>query len=206
MRKSVLASPGIAALGVGILLSCQPKSSAVYPAPNPPATWTTPPPMAPTPSVATAPAAPPPPPTTQGPGATPLDPSILGAVALALTADAAIDAPRMGAEGAVLAGTFQEGQVLEQPITLMPGRCYTFIAATTGGMGPQELEIQLVAQSIIPGLEPMMGEQKGAAGKVVLGKGAGCIKLALIPIAVPSKWVIKATRGGGIVAGQAFSR
>jgi hypothetical protein len=130
----------------------------------------------------------------------------MGAVALALTADAQIDAPRMSQEGAMLAGTFQEGQVLEQPITIMPGRCYTFIAATTGGIGPQELEIQLVAQSIVPGLVPMMGEQKSAAGKVVLGRGSGCIKLALIPIAVPSKWVIKATRGSGIVAGQAFSK
>jgi hypothetical protein len=131
---------------------------------------------------------------------------MLGAIALAMTADAAIDAPRMGAEGAVLAGNFQEGQVLEQPITIMPGRCYTFIAASAGGIGPQELEIQLIAQSIIPGLVPLMGEQRGAAGKVVLGKGAGCIKLALIPIAVPSRWVIKATRGSGIVAGQAFSK
>jgi hypothetical protein len=124
----------------------------------------------------------------------------MGAVALALTADAQIDAPRMSQEGAMLAGTFQEGQVLEQPITIMPGRCYTFIAATTGGIGPQELE------SIVPGLVPMMGEQKSTAGKVVLGRGSGCIKLALIPIAVPSKWVIKATRGSGIVAGQAFSK
>jgi hypothetical protein len=206
MRKSVLASLGIAAFAAGILLACQPKNNAAYPAPNPPATWTAPPPMTAQPPPPVAPPPPSLPPTTQGPSAAPLDPSAMGAVALALNADAAIDAPRMGAEGAMLAGTFQEGQVLEQPITIMPGRCYTFIAATAGGIGPQELEIQLVAQSIIPGLVPMMGEQKGGAGKVVLGKGAGCIKLALIPIAVPSKWVIKATHGGGVVVGQAYSR
>jgi hypothetical protein len=112
----------------------------------------------------------------------------------------------MGAEGAALAGSFQEGQVLEQPIMIMPGKCYTFIAASAGGPGPQELEIQLVAQSIIPGLVPMMGEAKGAAGKVVLGKGTGCIKLALLPIGVPSKWVIKAIKGSGTVVGQAYSK
>jgi hypothetical protein len=52
----------------------------------------------------------------------------------------------------------------------------------------------------------MMGEAKGAAGKVVLGKGTGCIKLALLPIGVPSKWVIKAIKGSGTVVGQAYSK
>jgi hypothetical protein len=141
--------------------------------------------------------------TTQGPSATPLDPSATGAAATALAADAAIDAPGMGRDGSPLAGSFQEGQVLEQPITITPGRCYTFIAA---GVGPQEIEIQLVAQSPLPQLAPLMGEQRSAGGKVVLGKGTGCIKLALIPIAVPAKWVIKASRGSGVIAGQAFSK
>jgi len=113
----------------------------------------------------------------------------------------------MGPEGTPLAGSFQEGQVLEQPILIMPGKCYTFIAASAGVIGPTELEIQLVAQSLIPGLAaPMMGEQKGTAGKVVLGKGTGCIKLALLPIGVPSKWVIKAIKGSGVVVGQAYSK
>jgi hypothetical protein len=133
----------------------------------------------------------------------PLDPSATGAAAAALAADAALDAPGMGHEGSPLAGSFQEGQVLEQPITIVPGRCYTFIAA---GVGPQELEIQLVAQSPLPQLAPMMGEQRSSGGKVVLGKGAACIKLALIPVAVPAKWVIKASRGAGVIAGQAFSK
>jgi hypothetical protein len=144
-----------------------------------------------------------PPPTTQGPSATLLDPSAAGAAATALAADAKIDAPGMGSEGGPLAGNFQEGQVLEQVITIMPGRCYTFIAA---GLGPQEIEIQLIGQSPIPQLTPMMGDQRGTNGKVVLGKGTGCIKLALIPIAVPAKWVIKSTRGSGVIVGQAFSK
>jgi hypothetical protein len=148
---------------------------------------------------------PPPPTTTQGPSATPLDPASAGTAGAAITAAAAMDAPGMGREGTALAGTFQEGQVLEQVITIMPGRCYTFIAA---GLGPQEIEIQLVAQTPIPQLAAlgMMGDQRGTNGKVVLGKGSGCIKLALIPIAVPAKWVIKASRGSGVIAGQAFSK
>lgn len=206
MRKSLIATLALAAFGplaAGLVGACQPKTNAVYPPPTATGTWTAPPPLTAPPPTMTASA---PPPTTQGPTATPVDPATLGAAVAALTADAAVDAPKMGQEGVTLAGTFQEGQVLEQPITIMPGKCYTFIAASTGGAGPQELEIQLVAQSLIPGLVPMMGDQKGSAGKVVLGKGTGCIKLALIPIAIPSKWVIKATRGSGTVIGQAYSK
>jgi hypothetical protein len=208
MRKTLVAGFVLACLSPlagGVIAGCQPKTDAVYPPPNPSATWTAPPPMTAT-AMPTAPATASLPPTTQGPSATPVDPATLGAAQLALTADAAIEAPKMGQEGVMLAGSFQEGQVLEQPIMIMPGKCYTFIAAIAGGAGPQELEIQLVAQSIIPGLVPMMGEQKGTAGKVVLGKGTGCIKLALLPIGVPSKWVIKAIKGSGTVVGQAYSK
>ncbi|HEY3820933.1 MAG TPA: hypothetical protein VGL81_27405 [Polyangiaceae bacterium] len=209
MRKTLSAGLLFASLGplAGSLVGgCQPKTAAVYPPPNPSATWTAPPPMTAPTAMPTAAPTSTLPATTQGPSATPVDPATLLPATAALTADAVLEAPRMGAEGAPLAGSFQEGQVLEQPIMIMPGKCYTFIAASTGGPGPTELEIQLVAQSIIPGLVPMMGEQKGAAGKVVLGKGTGCIKLALIPIAVPSKWVIKALKGSGTVVGQAFSK
>src|SRR5580658_6154889 len=208
MRKTLLLPLVLASLGPlagSVGTGCQPKTDPAFPPPNPQATWGAPPPLTGPPPGPTAPPTATMPPTTQGPSATPLDPATLAAATIALNADAALEAPKMGAEGTPLAGTFQEGQVLEQPIMIMPGKCYTFIAASTGGPGPQELEIQLVAQSIIPGLVPMMGEQKGAAGKVVLGKGTGCIKLALLPIGVPSKWVIKAIRGSGTVVGEAFS-
>ena len=109
----------------------------------------------------------------------------------------------MAKEGAAIAGNFQEGQTLSQPITLQPGKCYTFLAA---GIGPQELEIQLVAATPFPGLAPMMGDQKGTGGKVVLGPGSSCVKLALIPVPVQANWIVKATKGGGIVAGQAYSK
>ena len=207
MRKTILAGLVLASLGplgASVVAGCQPKTDAVYPPPNPSATWTAPPPM--TGPMPTAPPTSTLPPTTQGPSATPMDPATLLTATVALTADAAVEAPKMSPEGTAVAGTFQEGQVLEQAIMIMPGKCYTFIAASAGVIGPTELEIQLVAQSIIPGLVPMMGEQKGTAGKVVLGKGTGCIKLALLPIGVPSKWVIKATRGSGVVVGQAYSK
>ena len=102
-----------------------------------------------------------------------------------------------------MAGNFQQGQTLEQPITIAPGKCYTFIAA---GVGPQALQIQLLATTVIPGLAPVMGDTKGAGNKTVLGGGGKCIKLAVIPVPVPAKWVITSSTGGGIVAGQAYSK
>ncbi|HEY8040262.1 MAG TPA: hypothetical protein VIF15_10740 [Polyangiaceae bacterium] len=189
-------------------------STNVPPNPSGTGTWnnTMPPPPPPTTGTSTLPppppptntgTLPPPPPAGNGSTATPLDPNAAGAAGLALMAMAATDAPGMAKEGAPMAGTFQDGQTLAQPITIQPGKCYTFIAA---GVGPQQLEIQLVATTPFPGLAPMMGDQTGAGGKVVLGPGAKCIKLALIPVPVPAQWVIKATKGGGVVAGQAYSK
>jgi len=109
----------------------------------------------------------------------------------------------MAKEGAPIAGQFQAGQTLEQAVTIQPGKCYTFIAA---GVGPSALQIQLVAQSAIPGLAPLMGDAKGSGQKTVLGGGGKCIKMAIVPVAVPAKWVITATSGAGIVAGQAYSK
>jgi hypothetical protein len=109
----------------------------------------------------------------------------------------------MTKEGTGMAGNFQEGQQLAQSITIQPGKCYTFIAA---GVGPSQLEVQLVAQTVIPGLAPNMGDQKGSGSQTVLGAGSSCLKLALIPVAVPAQWVIKSLKGGGLVAGQAYSK
>lgn len=138
-----------------------------------------------------------------GPSAQAIDPNFAGAAGAALNLFAATDAPGMTKEGAPLAGNFQEGQVLEAPITIQPGKCYTIIAA---GVGPQELELSIVPQSAIPGLPSVgsLGSAKGTGQKTVLGGGGNCIKLALIPVAVPAKWILKSTRGAGLAAGQVF--
>jgi hypothetical protein len=203
MNRPFFSALALAAMASGAAAGCAHPNDAPPSQMPPQGAW----PPATTTAALPPTAAPPPsgssPATTTGPAATPLDPTAAGAAAGAITVDAKIDAPGMGTEGTVLAGNFQEGQVLEEPITITPGRCYTFIAA---GVGVQEIEIQLVAQTPLPTFTPLMGDQKGTGGKVVLGPGKGCIKLALIPVAVPAKWVIKASKGGGIIAGQAFSK
>ena len=135
-----------------------------------------------------------------GPAATPIDPNFAGAAGAALGFIASTDAAGMQKEGAPLAGQFAEGQVLEQQITIQPGKCYAIVAA---GVGPQELEVTLLPQSPIPGL-PAIGSAKGTGQKTVMGGGGNCVRLALMPVAVPAKWVLKSTRGGGLVAGQLY--
>lgn len=140
---------------------------------------------------------------SSGPSAQPIDPNLAAPATAILNFVAASDAPGMQKEGAPLAGNFQEGQVLEQPVTIQPGKCYAIVAA---GVGPQELEISLVPQSAIPGLPSVgsLGSAKGTAQKTVLGGGGNCIRLALIPVPVNAKFILKASRGAGLAAGQVF--
>jgi hypothetical protein len=144
-------------------------------------------------------------PTGGGTGGTAqaLDPNAAAAATIALTALANTEAPGAAKEGPALAGSFAEGQTLEAPITIQPGKCYTFVAA---GVGVQELEVSLVGVTPVPGLSPNMGQTKGTGGKAVLGSKNSCIKLALIPVPVSAKWVIRASKGAGIVAGQAYMK
>jgi hypothetical protein len=183
------------------------------PYPPPPATGPYPPapyPPGPTPPGPTPPGPPPPgpfppapPPNTGGGTAQPLDPNAAGAAVTILNAAAATDASGMGKEGSGMAGNFAEGQTLSSPITIAPGKCYTFIA---GGVGPQQIEITIVATTPIPGMAPTLGDTTGSAPKVTFGAGANCFKLALSPFPVNASFVVKAAKGGGIIAAQAFSK
>jgi hypothetical protein len=195
----------LAVLGVlvsGVAAGCTPRQDNPPPQMPPPGGWPPPTATAP-PPMGTVPPNTMPPPGVVSSSATPLDPNATGAAAAAITVDAKVDAPGMAPEGNAIAGQFQEGQTLEQPVTINPGKCYTFIAA---GVGAQEIEVQLVAQTPIPAFQPIMGDQSGTGGKVVLGRSPSCIKLAIITIPIPAKWVIKAKRGGGVIAGQGFSK
>lgn len=143
------------------------------------------------------------PPANGGGGgtATAVDPGVAQIAQGPLALLARTEAPSSTAAGAPIVGSFQEGQTLEQAITISPGKCYSFVAA---GAGPQELEITLVAATPVPGLAPLMGSAKGTGLRTVLGAKDACVKLAIIPVDVPARFIVKATKGGGVVAAQAF--
>lgn len=117
-----------------------------------------------------------------------------------LTQLAAGEVQGMQPDGSPFAGNFQEGQVLEQQITIQAGKCYSVVGAS---MGIQELDIQLV---LVPSPLPpqVLSQDNTQGGTAVLGgKSTGCFKNAL-PIGGPGKVVVKATRGAGLAMAQVY--
>ena len=133
--------------------------------------------------------------------ATPIAPAAAVAATPILIPIGAQEAPGAQAEGGLFAGQFQEGQVLEQPVTLQPGKCYTVVAA---GLGVQQVDIQLVTQ--LPPLPPTILAQSAGSGPTAVlgGRSSGCFKNPL-PIAGPAKVVVRATRGQGMIAAQVYA-
>jgi hypothetical protein len=107
----------------------------------------------------------------------------------------------MKAEGGAFAGNFTEGQTLEQPITLEPGKCYAVVGVSLPGV--TELDIKIVAQPV-PQLPPAVLAQDSATGPtaVVGGKG-NCFKNAL-PVPVPGKVILTVSKGAGISGAQIY--
>lgn len=104
-------------------------------------------------------------------------------------------------EGGAFAGQFQEGQTLEQPLTLNPGKCYTVIGASAG---IQQLDASIVLHQ--PPFPPAVVSQSNTQGpQAVLGGKGACWK-NLSPIPLPAKVILKATRGAGMAAGQVYSK
>jgi hypothetical protein len=114
---------------------------------------------------------------------------------------AAAEVPGMQPDGQAFAGQFQEGQTLEQPLNIQPGKCYSVVGASAG---IQQLDIQIVAQPA-PMLPPVVLAQSNTSGgnATLGGKSAGCWKNPT-PIGGPGKVIVKATRGAGAAAAQVF--
>jgi hypothetical protein len=113
---------------------------------------------------------------------------------------AATEAPGMTKEGPLVAGNFQQGQVLETPINLTPNKCYTVLAV---GVGIQEVDITLVLTTPIPNMNPTLARDSGGGAQASLG-GKGRCYTWQVPVAAQAKFVIMATKGAGIAAGQAY--
>jgi hypothetical protein len=130
-----------------------------------------------------------------------IDPNLAAAATVPLMAFANTEAPGMQREGNMIAGQFQQGQSLEQPMTIQPGKCYTVVAV---GAGIQEVDITMVATTPIPGQSPQLGKDTTQGSQASLGGKGNCVKLAIIPFPVQAKFVVTATRGAGIAAAQLY--
>ena len=107
----------------------------------------------------------------------------------------------MQKEGPILAGNFQEGQSLEQAVQLMPNKCYTILGT---GAGIQELDIQLVLLTPLPGQSPVLAQDNAAGGSnAIVGGGGSCFKWQL-PAGANGKWIMTASKGSGVAAAQLY--
>lgn len=148
------------------------------------------------------PTAPQPQPTGTAPAgggqATPINAAMATPV---ITAIAAGEVQGMQPEGGAFAGQFAEGQTLEQPFNINPGKCYSVVAVALPG-GIQELDAQIVVQ--IPPAPAFVLAQDNATGPnaTVGGKGS-CFKNPS-PFGGPGKVIIRATRGAGFAGAQLY--
>lgn len=150
------------------------------------------------------------PPTATAPGpmaggsttssATPIAPAAAAIATPALTALASAETRGMSPEGGAFAGNFQQGQTLEQPFNIEPGKCYTVVGV---GVGITELDIQIVGQ--LGPMTQVLAQDNQQGPQAVLGSGGNCFKNPL-PVGGPAKVVMTATGGTGIAVAQIYKK
>jgi hypothetical protein len=106
-------------------------------------------------------------------------------------------------QGTVIVGNLVQGQTLELQTSLQPNKCYSVVAV---GLPPiAELNVQLIAETIIPGMAPVLAQDEDVGPTAVLGRKPNCFKWAL-PLPVPVRVSVQAVSGQGVVAMQVFEK
>jgi hypothetical protein len=130
----------------------------------------------------------------------PLDPAAASAATQLLGPAAQAAAPAGAKPMSIgLAGEFAQGQSLETAFQLEGGKCYTVVGA--GAPPIQNVDVQLVPVSPLPGVAPVVAQDQTAAPIAVVGEKPNCFK-ALFPGAM--KVVLTVAAGHGIAAAEAY--
>lgn len=137
---------------------------------------------------------------TSGSSASPMDPTLASAATIPLNAYSKTEAAGMQPEGPTVAAQFSEGQTLEQAVQLLPGKCYTVLAV---GAGIQEMDISLHAVTPLPNVAGPLAQDQGGGASASLGGRGNCYKWSW-PVGINAKFILRATRGSGIAAGQLY--
>jgi hypothetical protein len=108
----------------------------------------------------------------------------------------------MEKEGPPGRATLKEGEHFSMMVNLAPNRCYTIIGNSPPGM-VEKLDIKLYG----PPLFNVEAGKSGATDKAlpVIGKGTAAL-CPIIPLAVPYKIDVAATKGAGRIGVQLFAR
>jgi hypothetical protein len=99
----------------------------------------------------------------------------------------------MTEDGGAFGGTFQEGQILEHPFHIQPGRCYTVVG----------LVAIVVHQPPAP--EWLAASDATTGPHAILGGGGNCFKNPF-PVGAPAKVRLKASGGQGVAVAQIYAR
>ncbi|NUQ74937.1 MAG: hypothetical protein HUU21_15410 [Polyangiaceae bacterium] len=118
-----------------------------------------------------------------------------------ITSTAGEEVKGMQPEGGAFAGQFQEGQILEQPLNLAPGKCYAVVGVSLPGV--QELDVQIVAQPVPQLPAATLAQDNQTGGIAIVGGKGNCWKNAA-PLAITGKVILKVTKGAGIAGGQIY--
>ena len=118
-----------------------------------------------------------------------------------ITSTAGEEVKGMQPEGGAFAGQFQEGQILEQPINLAPGKCYAVVGVSLPGV--QELDVQIAAQPVPQVPAVTLAQDQSTGGIAIVGGRGNCFKNAA-PIAVTGKVILKVSKGAGIAGAQIY--
>ena len=138
-----------------------------------------------------------------GSPAQPIDPSAAAAAQPILNGLAQSEAPGAKPVGGVMAGNFQQGQVLESQVQMQPGKCYTVVAA---GLPPvTEVDLQMVLTTPLAGMAPQLAVDKDTGAQAVIGRKPNCYKWAA-PIGAPVKVIMTVTGGSGLAAAQVYEK
>jgi hypothetical protein len=118
-----------------------------------------------------------------------------------ITSTAGEEVKGMQPEGGAFAGQFQEGQILEQPINLAPGKCYAVVGVSLPGVS--ELDVQIAAQPVPQLPAATLAQDNSAGGIAILGGKGNCWRNAA-PLAITGKVILKVTKGAGIAGAQIY--
>jgi hypothetical protein len=133
--------------------------------------------------------------------AQPIDPNLASVATVPLMGYAQQEAQGMSREGNLVAGRFNEGQTLEQPFQMLPGRCYTVLAVGAGLI--QQVDISIVAVTPIPQASGTLARASGNGPNAALGGRGNCFRWD-IPVGINAKYVVRVAKGTGVAAGQLY--
>lgn len=103
--------------------------------------------------------------------------------------------------GVPFAGQFGEGEILEQRVTLVAGKCYTVVAAALPPVADVSIELFALAEGKPP---RSIGRDTEVGTQAVLGRKEGCFR----PQAgeTSALLVLKVEKGRGVAAAQVFEK